>query len=138
GWALDFAAGDSWQRIETPGWQLRKWKASPYRLVLSVPMLPTSGADTMTAGASGGYNEHFRRLARELVRYRLGKTVIRLGWEFNGGWSKWAAGTSPADFVGYWQQIVSTMRSVAPRLRFDWCPTLGVGQLRTEQAWPGD
>src|SRR5207247_2060584 len=52
--------------------------------------------------------------------------------------SLWSAACSPADVVAYWRQIVTTMRASAPGLRFDWCPTLGLGALPTDQAWPGD
>ena len=136
-WALDFQSTNDWGRTEAPTWQLRQWRQSRFRLVLSVPMLPDSGG-TLAAGAAGAYNEHFRRLARALVRNRLGNTVLRVGWEFNGAWSLWSAASSPTDFVAYWRQIVTTMRGIAPGLRFDWCPTLGLGALPTEQAWPGD
>lgn len=136
-WVLDFQPIEDWQRIESPTWQLREWRGKPFRLVLSVPMLPQSGG-TLAAGAAGAYDDHFRRLARALTRNRLGNTVVRLGWEFNGSWSRWSAATSPGDFVTYWRQIVTEMRAIAPRLRFDWCPTLGLGALPTEQAWPGD
>jgi len=136
-WALDFQAIEDWQRTEPPTWQLRRWSKSPFRLVLSIPMLPASGG-TLAAGAAGAYNENFRRLARALVRNGLRNTVLRVGWEFNGAWSLWSAASSPADFVAYWRQIVTTMRAIAPGLRFDWCPTLGLGALPTDQAWPGD
>jgi hypothetical protein len=136
-WALDFQSIKDWQRIEPPTWQLRRWRQSPFRLVLSVPMLPDSGG-TLAAGAAGTYDEHFRRLARALARNHLGNTVLRVGWEFNGSWSNWSAASSPTDFVAYWRRIVTAMRGVAPTLRFDWCPTLGLGALPTEQAWPGD
>ena len=136
GWALDFEPIEDWHRVESPDWQLRRWRQSQFRLVLSIPMLPTAGG-TLAAGATGAYNDHFRRLAQALVRNALGGAVLRLGWEFNGAWSKWSAGQSPADFVAYWRQIVTTMRAVAPKLRFDWCPTIGRGVLPTEEAWPG-
>ena len=136
-WALDFQPIEDWHRIESPTWQLRRWRKSPFRLVLSIPMLPDAGG-TLGVGAAGTYNDHFARLARALVRNGLGRTVLRLGWEFNGSWSKWSAAASPADFVAYWRQIVTTMRSIAPGLTFDWCPTLGLGALPTDQAWPGD
>jgi hypothetical protein len=136
-WVLDFQSIQDWQRVEPPNWQLRRWRASPFRLVLSIPMLPATDG-TLAAGAAGTYNEHFRRLARALVRNHLGNTVLRVGWEFNGAWSRWSAASSPTDFVAYWRQIVTAMRGIAPGLKFDWCPTLGLGALATEQAWPGD
>lgn len=136
-WGLDFQAIEDWQRAAPPLWQLRRWQRSPFRLVLSVPMLPNSGG-TLALGASGAYNDHFERLARALVRSDLGDTVLRIGWEFNGSWYPWAAASSPGDFVAYWRQIATTMRAIGPKLRFDWCPTLGLGTFPTEQVWPGD
>ena len=79
------------------------------RLILSVPLLPgpwdltgpkegprAKQPVSLKAGAHGDYNAHFKALAENLVRYGLGDSVVRLGWEFNGGWYAWRAGGDPA------------------------------------------
>ena len=39
----------------------------------------------------GAYNAHWRQFGRVIRSYRLGSSIIRLGWEFNGKWYPWAA-----------------------------------------------
>jgi hypothetical protein len=136
-WALDSEAQQKWDYISTPDWQLKLWAKTKYRLVLGVPLIPETGG-TLAAGAAGEYNVYFEKLARRLLHYKLGDTVLRLGWEFNGWWYRWNAAVSPTMFVAYWRQVVTTMRRIAPGLKFDWCPALGFHQFPTEQAWPGD
>ena len=66
--------------------------------------------------------------------------MVRLGWEFNGGWYAWRAGGDPAAFAAYWREVVKTMRAVpgSKGLRFCWNPALGWQQFPAEKAWPGD
>lgn len=158
-WAEDFEPTDSWENnIEGGGWQLGEWqdwkKADPSRrLILSVPLLPggwdRSGAKkgegagkpvSFQAGAKGDYNAHFVNLAQNLVDRGLGDSVLRLGWEFNGGWYTWRASDDPKGFIEYWRQIVTAIRSVkgAEKLQICWNPALGWQQFPAEGAYPGD
>lgn len=145
-WAEDFEAFDTWANISGPDWILNPWKtwvaAKPGRtLILSVPMLPSSPSDvSLATGATGAYNSYYQTLATRLVAKNLGNTIIRLGWEFNGGWYKWAASGKTADFIAYWQQIVTTMRAVegAQNLKFCFNPVHGYQQFPANQAYPGD
>jgi hypothetical protein len=137
-YALDYFAGDTWAEIEAPDWWLTNWAGTPYTVEYSVPIIPQSGG-TLKEGAAGAYNSHFQKLAQTLVAHGQGNAILRLGWEFNGSWYKWYAGNDPAAFAGYWRQIVTTMRAVAPGLKFDWCPTLGVANMPkgVAAAYPG-
>ena len=124
------------------------------RFIFGIPILPgpwdgsgpTSGHTdpkkpvSLERGAAGDYNAHFRQLAENLVKYGLGDAILRLGWEFNGGWYTWRAKDKTEAFAGYWRQIVKTMRAVpgAEKLQFCWNPTLGDQQFPADQAWPGD
>jgi hypothetical protein len=106
--------------------------------VYSVPLIPATGG-SLAEGAAGAYNVRFRRLAERLVSFGQGRAILRLGWEFNGGWYRWAAASDPRAFAAYWRQIVVTMRSVpGADFRFDWNPTLGSEQFPAERAYPGD
>jgi hypothetical protein len=160
-WAEDFMPTDGWHKLEGEQWQLGTWKGwvqkqPGRRLVLSVPMLPgswsrkgpTSGPRTgvpvsLEEGAKGSYNEHFRKLAENLVAYGLGDTIVRPGWEFNGGWYAWRA-DSKADaphFAAYFRELVQTMRSVpgAENLKFLWNPAMEPWwPYDPALAWPGD
>ena len=71
-------------------------------------------------------SSYFLKLAQEMVAGGQGNSIIRPGWEFNGNWFAWSADGQAAAFVGYWQQIVNTMRSVAGQnFHFEWNPTMG-------------
>jgi hypothetical protein len=137
-WAMDFFAGDSWASIESPNWWVDAWKDTAYKMVYSVPILP-DGAGSLQQGATGAYNDHFRKLAQLLVDKGEGDAVLRLGWEFNGNWFRWSAVNDPQSFVGYWRQIVTTMRDVpGANFKFDWCPNGGPSNMAADRAYPGD
>ncbi len=137
--AMDFLDGTSWSTIDNPAWEVSQWAGSGYTMIWGVPMLPNSGASLAT-GATGAYDGYFATLARALVADGQGSSIIRTGWEFNGGWFPWAANGQSTAFVEYWQQIVTTMRSVpGANFTFEWNPTrgdLGVGNLANY--YPGD
>ena len=143
---MDFLDGSSWSSLvnSAPSY-MSAWSRSGYSMVWGVPMLPDSfspdsdPADTsgsaygLAQGAAGSYNSYFLKLAQEMVAGGQGSSIVRLGWEFNGGWFPWSAKGQAAAFVGYWRQVVDTMRSVPGQdLRFEWNPTAGdegVGNL---------
>ena len=138
-YAMDFLDGTSWATISDPSWFLSQWQGTGYQMIWGVPMLPNSGA-SLDVGATGAYNQYFETLSAALVAGGQGSSIIRLGWEFNGGWFPWAAKGHAASFVAYWRQIVDSMRSVpGANFKFEWNPTrsdLGVGDLANY--YPGD
>ena len=137
-WAQDFLPRDNWAAIEDPSWITDAWRSTPYRLVLTVPMIPDSGG-SLQAGASGAYDIHFRKLAEALVAQGQAGVVLRLGPEFNGDWFPWTAQGREAPFAAYWRHIVDAMRSVpGQHFTFDWCPNMGSQKAAAEQAYPGD
>ena len=131
--AMDFLDGDSWSSlVHTAPSYMAAWKGSGYSMIWGLPMLPNSGS-SLGQGATGAYNSYFLQLAQEMVAGGQGSSIIRLGWEFNGGWFSWAAAGQASAFISYWQQIVNTMRSVpGQHFSFEWNPTAGdtgVGNL---------
>jgi len=137
--AMDFLNGDSWSAlVKTAPSYMAAWKKSGLQMIWGVPILPdvSSGGSsavasdsgyTLQQGAAGAYNSYFRKLAKDMVAGGEAKSIIRLGWEFNGDWFSWSAGGKSAAFVGYWRQIVDTMRSVTgQKFTFEWNPTVGV------------
>ena len=131
--AMDFLDGDSWSAlVNTAPAYMSAWKGSGYTMIWGLPMLPNSGS-TLAQGASGAYNSYFLQLAQEMVAGGQGSSIVRPGWEFNGGWFSWAANGQASAFVTFWQQIVNTMRSVpGQNFTFEWNPTAGdtgVGNL---------
>lgn len=136
---LDFFASDSWQSMHgDAAWTVSCWQKQNMKVVFSIPMLPASGA-TLAQGAAGAYDDNFKTLAQLLVSRGYQDAIIRLGWEFNGGWYAWAAKKDPANWIKYWQSIVTTMRSVGgANFKFDWCSAQGYQQIPASQLYPGD
>jgi hypothetical protein len=138
-YAMEFLDGSSWASISDPSYFTSEWQSSGYSMIWGVPMLPNAGA-TLAQGATGAYNGYFVTLAENMVAAGQGSSILRIGWEFNGGWFPWAANGQAANFVAYWQQIVTAMRSVSgANFQFEWNPTrgdLGVGDLA--DYYPGD
>lgn len=159
-WAEDTQPGQTWDHMTGGAWQLEPWsqwvQAVPgRRLILNLCIIPgpwdgkgpKSGTAanvpvSLEAGAAGAYNAHYRKLAENLVKYRLGDSILRLGCEFNGGWFAWRVqnNAKAEAFAGYFRQIVTTMRAVpgAENLKFDWNVNLGWCGFDPEKAWPGD
>jgi hypothetical protein len=159
-WAEDFMPIETWDNLEGQSWQMGTWgpwvaKVPGRRYILSLPMLPggwsgkgpSSGtgahiAVSLEEGAKGTYNPHFTKLAESLVKHGLGNTIIRVGWEFNGGWYTWRAQSDAKAkaYAAYFHQIVTAMRAVpgAENLKFDWNPALMWNGYPFEDAWPGD
>ena len=132
--------GSTWRSITDPAWLYQQWQGSPYTLVVSVPMLPTDVPRvSIRACAAGAYNAHWRKFGRVIRSYGLGSSIIRLGWEFNGKWYPWAA-THPTAWAACYRQAVTSARSTAPRLRWDWNVNRGVSSALADptRAYPGN
>ena len=130
----------TWASITDPAWLYPRWRGSPYTLVVTVPMLPTDlPRVSIRACAEGAYNAHWRHFGRVIRSYRLGSSIIRLGWEFNGKWYPWAA-TDPTAWAQCWRQAVTSARSTAPRLRWDWNVNRGLSSALADptRAYPGN
>ena len=131
----------SWDMLEARGaWAVRCWShAGEKEVVYSLPMLSADHRGTLAEGAAGKYDDLYRDFAVILRDNGYGKSVIRIGWEFNGDWYPWAASNDPQAWVGYWRRIVTAMRSVpGTSFRFDWCPAAGWTRLKADQVYPGD
>ena len=115
---------------------------------LGVPMIPdnSSGtaAGTLAQGATGAYNSYFVTLAQNLVAGGAANAYLRLGWEFDGSWTIWAATTPSAEasYASYFQQIVTAMRSVSGEaFRFMWNPdatAFTTSGYSVQAAYPGN
>jgi len=130
----------TWQDIEDPAQLYQTWSGKPYTMVFGVAMLPEHVPGvSLSACASGAYNAHWREFGRVISSYGLGRSVIRLGWEFNGNWYVWQA-SQPSAWAECWRQIVTSARSTAPHLLWDWNVNRGIssGLADPRKAWPGD
>ncbi len=125
-YVMDFLDGSSWSAIAHPSTtSLSAWSSLGYQTIWGVPMLPNS-TGTLATGAKGAYNLYFASLAKALVAAGQGSAILRLGWEFNGFWFSWSAIGRTSQFIHYWRQIVTTMRSVpGAHFSFEWNPSRG-------------
>ena len=122
-------------------WSIKCYAAirSTTGFTFSIPMLPADGVSTLAKGAAGDYDHIFTQIAKTLVANGFATTTVRLGWEFNGNWQPWSSYKDNAHFVGFYQRIVTLMKSVAgARFAFEWCPNLGTGTLAPDRSYPGD
>jgi hypothetical protein len=123
---MSFLDNTSWQKMENPSWFISQFTGTKYSMIWGVPMLPNTGNYTLAAGATGAYDQYFVTLAQGLVSGGQANSIIRMGWEFNEGWAPWAASGQAANFVAYWRQIVTSMRSVpGANFQFEWNPVIG-------------
>jgi hypothetical protein len=94
----------------------------------------------LTQGAAGTFDHYFHTVATNIVKAGFPKSIIRFGYEFNGNWFPWSAHGCASAYVRYFDNIVTTMRSVpGEQFTFEWNPTLGnqkVGKL--SDYYPGD
>ncbi|GLW69338.1 hypothetical protein Kpho02_16370 [Kitasatospora phosalacinea] len=147
-----YLAGNGWQDIEGEPMVLGLWsqwrQSDPgRRLVLGVPMLvPNEGnvpdaevARLLARGNQGEFDQHFLRLARKLVAFGGGDTVITLGWEMNGVTYTSRCKPDPTAWKAYWRRIVGVMRSVpGQHFSFDFAPTRGLDAVPWTRCYPGD
>lgn len=135
---VTYSARSNWSDIENPSWLISAWRSTNVLRVFGIPPFPENGS-TLKACAAGSYNGHWRALARNLrASGYSGKTIIRLGWEFNGDWYAWRAADATA-FARCWRQVVGAAETVAPALRWDWNVNRGrsSGLSDPTRAWPG-
>jgi hypothetical protein len=134
-----------------------------FRLVWGLPLLPTHSLDPVTGttttcpsttcwaeGASGDFDSYFKTVAQTMVNNGQANSIIRLGWEFNvpsdGGGYPWSvknsAGTAfatTAQYIAYWKNVVTTMRSVSgQQFVFVWNPNFGGQETDLASWYPGD
>jgi len=132
--------GDSSSDLSADAGQI---SANPGTLLeLSVPMLPSStyplnpqGSSSITAtdtsgledGAAGDFDTYYQTLAQNLINDDLSNTIIRLGEESNGGWAPWSCYLDESAFVQYFDNVVTTMKSVSgENFLFDFNGATGV------------
>jgi hypothetical protein len=136
----DFPARATWDDVANPTWLYQRWKGRPYTMAFGVAMIPENVPGvSLNACSKGNYNAYWRKFGSVIQSYGLGHSIIRLGWEFNGDWYVWKA-AKPATWAECWRQIVTSARSTAPGLQWDWNVNRGVGTglPNPKRAYPGN
>jgi hypothetical protein len=137
---VDWSARQTWSDIVAPTWLYQAWAGTPYTKVFGVAPIPEGDNSTLQACAAGAYNQYWVQFGANIKAVGLDdEAIIRLGWEFNGNWYKWAA-TEPMTFRACWRNIYTSAESVAPALRWEWTVNRGGGQSIHDgrMAYPGD
>ena len=144
---------DGWVGMDGSGGSLnwmfaQGWTGSGYTLSLGVPIIPSDSSGnpvgTLAQGATGAYNSYYVTLAQTLIAAGESNAYLRLGWEFDGNWYAWSAQTpsAEAEFAAYFQQIVTSMRSVpGGNFKFVWNPdadAFTTAGYNVELAYPGN
>lgn len=139
---VDFLAADSWLAMVSTAKLVTRCHPAGQgrRLVVSVPMLPRTDADKLDQVAQGAHDADFAAIARVLVDSGHRDAIVRLGWEFNGGWFPWRAKGREDLWKAAWRRAVGAMRSVQGQaFLFDWTYTLSDHDATAvEKAYPGD
>lgn len=139
---LDFFANDTWPSLESDAaWGCSSWYPASGPVVpamtFSVPL--TVNGTPLADVAAGLHDSSFLSVAHSLVSNNWGSSVVRLGWEFNGSWMPWAAGSDPISYVAAYRHVVALMRSVpGANFKFDWCTSWGPNATAPDSVYPGD
>ncbi|MEJ5231642.1 MAG: glycosyl hydrolase [Geminicoccaceae bacterium] len=111
-------------------------------LAISTPLLTNESKGQFDACARGSFDWVWRQVATALTRNNVPDTIIRLGAEANGTWTPYSINGNYAGFKACFRRAVEVMRSVQPRLRFEWSMNRSVysSKLNTlvTQAYPGN
>jgi hypothetical protein len=134
----DFFAADSWpSMLSDADWALGCWQGQPYRLSVGVPLIVKGGS--LSAAAAGDYDDSFRKLGALLVAKGRANALVRLGWEFNGGWYPWKANGDPVSFKAAFRHVVGVLRATpGQHFAIVWNPSLNAGSVAPDDLWPGD
>ena len=92
---------------------------------------------TLQASANGSNDGAFTVAATYLKNGGFPNAVIRLGWEFDGGWMPWSSPGNEALWVQAYRHVHDVFRAVSPGFKFDWNGDSGYLQGQTA-AYPGD
>ena len=109
----------TWEGITRPDAVLQDFQAFPGTLVIALPLWQVQAGGSLGACAAGDYDAHWRELGTTLSAHGRERSIVRLGWQFNGDNVEWSA-TDPAAFVTCYRRIVSAIRTNAPEALIDW------------------
>jgi len=136
---LGYTGGANWDDFDgSVPWAVRLWSNIDRRVLWSVPLIPKGAS--LDAAAKGDYDEHYRRAAQQLAKYRPRERqlYLRTGWEFNGDWMPWSAQGKPAAFIGAFRRFASAFRAASKRFVIEWNVNIGDAGMNPEDAYPGD
>ena len=133
-----FTGQDTWtDYVGSASWAASTTTSISAQKLWSIPLF--ANTSSLKEAATGADNTYFAQVAKSLLSSQSsGSIYVRTGWEFNGGWETWAAGSDPADYIKAYQQFVDAFRSVSNRFVFTWCPAEATGGMNPAAAYPGN
>ncbi|HVU74374.1 MAG TPA: hypothetical protein VHE83_15520 [Mycobacteriales bacterium] len=134
---------DTWDQIANNMWAEGQYNGWNGTLVIAMPLVPTwcNNCATISEVATGVDDHYFTSFAQNLVAMGRGASIIRLGWEFDGGWYPWSSNPNNNDFVNAYRHAALAIRAVDPAAKFDWCGNFGgsgTGSNEFTHDYPGD
>jgi beta-mannanase len=135
--------GANWSDfVSSAAWMTEQlWANTDAEILWSVPLLVYDGTASLSAAASGRYNDYYSTVAATLLESRAddtGAIYIRTGWELNGDWFPWAAEGHEADYIAAYRQFVDSFRDVSDRFVFEWNVNFSSDGIDPATAYPGD
>ena len=92
--------------------------------------------------------QHFVNLGNNIVDWHYKSIIIRMDYEFDGGWDPYGnlnvMPGMPGNFIKAWQNVVTTVRDTVKardpkiKVKFLWNPTDSHVQIDTAKFYPGD
>jgi beta-mannanase len=146
----------TWAEWENPwifhgayyGWDAWLAASSAHQVVMSQDLIPNSVSNKSDPlaweqpCANGDYDQYATALAKNLVSYGAGSTVIRLGPEGNGNWENDYIGTTSAemsDWAKCYSNEVIAMRAVpGAHFLFVWNPNICTANIPLSKSYPGN
>jgi hypothetical protein len=86
---------------------------------------------------SGVHDASYLQAAQYLKAAGFSAVVLRLGWEFDGGWMPWSANGNEALWADTYRHVADLFRAELPGVRLDWTGDPGLMQSEVA-AYPGD
>jgi hypothetical protein len=91
----------------------------------------------LTATVNGANDANYKIAANYLVAGGYPDAILRLGWEFDGGWYPWSSEGNEALWITAYRHVADLFRAISPQFRLDWNGTKASLQSATD-AYPGD
>lgn len=108
----------SWEELRDT-WSIREVAHPPVKLSYGLPLLPKSARGDF-AQVYQHDDDVWRYLASQLAQAGHGDAMVRLAWEANiKDWPWYATADSAAQFKEAWRHVATTMKAVAPGLKFE-------------------
>ena len=114
------------------------WTATNRRQLVSMPLLVSDGVSTLAEVAAGNFDSYYNQWGNAFIRNGATNAIIRIGWEFNGGWFPWHAFPNTSDWIAAYQHVVNLFRGFSTDFQFDWCSNFTIEQGNPETCYPGD